>query len=138
MAQRERFRVPGLAAAPVYRGRILPRFCFARMFCLAGEDWCRSDGKPLRWVQWDPVVDPPLPLWLRDLGVRWVVCGGIHPRHRAALEAQGLEVAWGYRGPAEEALRRWARGEEGELCVSPGCRRGARRHGRPGRGTPRE
>lgn len=102
--------VPCAVAVPVYGTRVLPRFGMARTFWLA-----ESEGghgvRALGLREWDPTLEPRLPLRLVGQGVGGVLCGGIHPRFQADLEAAGLWVIGGQRGEAGEVAARWARGE---------------------------
>lgn len=117
MSQRLRPRREARVALPVYGARVLPRFCLARRFCVAASDRATGTARIVEDRVWDPVESPSLARWLRDLGVSGVVCGGIHPRHRVALENEGLWVAWGYRGEVEQALANWWEGRPGEPRV---------------------
>jgi predicted Fe-Mo cluster-binding NifX family protein len=126
--------LPLVVGIPVYAGRILPRFGIAREFLL-GEverEVPRVDG--VRIELWDPSDRRGVGAWLRSFGVQGVICGGIHPRFRVALEAEGLWVLWGYRGPADEVLRLWA---SGELTVQEreNCPRRRHRRSAPERGS---
>lgn len=94
-------------ALPCYENRVLPRFGAARTFVIA--DLRRDASAPPACIRkaWDPQGDPPLPAWLRQLGVEGVLCGGIHPRFQTALEAECLWVVWGFRGEIETVLQEW-------------------------------
>lgn len=110
-----------LIAIPCYGSRVLPRFGQAREFVFAEVD--PGDGVPrrLRRCNWDVCQEPQLARWLRREGIEAVLCGGIHPRFQLALGAEGIRVAWGFRGEVEEVLRQWLneRGPAKENCADP-------------------
>ncbi|MBI5440624.1 MAG: NifB/NifX family molybdenum-iron cluster-binding protein [Deltaproteobacteria bacterium] len=121
---------------PIYAGRVLPRFGVAREFLVASIERGTAKLVTIQTCRWREPSPEGIGAWLRSLGVEWVVCGGIHPRFLVALEAEGLRVVWGQRGPADEVLRQWARGEL-SVPKSPACPQRGRGCSSPG-GTPPE
>jgi predicted Fe-Mo cluster-binding NifX family protein len=122
-----------IIGVPIYGNRVLPRVGAAREFLLASVQRGTAQIQSVQTCRWGASPPEEIGPWLRGLGAEGVICGGIHPRFQVALEAEGLWVLWGQRGPADEVLRRWACGElslpETRSCPS-------RRHRCHGRGRP--
>jgi predicted Fe-Mo cluster-binding NifX family protein len=86
-----------------------------------------------RLLDLEDLYPEEIPARLAAEGVRVLFCGGIHPRFRAMLESEGIELYSGLIGPADTALQLYRQGrlESGQiLCAGESSQAGASGGGR--------
>jgi predicted Fe-Mo cluster-binding NifX family protein len=130
-------------AIPLFGDEVSPRFGCSTQFWVT--DNLHSTGPaPEEIEDVGSMIPRQVPAFLQSLGVTHVICGGLHHRFQADLEAVGIEVVSGVIGAAVAALAALREGRlepnqfvcRGRQGRGRGRGRGQGRRGQPSRRPP--
>ncbi len=95
-----------LIAMPLFGVEIAPRFCFTSQMLIVSLEGGRE-------IQRDTIDVVGLQWWerlnlLTEHSAKMLICGGFNRRFLPYAKERGLQVCWGYYGPADEILTKLA------------------------------
>lgn len=97
---------PLLIAIPNYDDRIFPRFDQAHTFYFAEIDLQQRRIESLTAHEC-PTLECDVCDWLQRMGVKGVICSGIHHHHQAKFQHIGIWLEWGRSGEIKSTLQQW-------------------------------
>lgn len=98
-------------AVPYYGSISSPPFGLSRLFFIAELDpETRTVAEVILGV-WDPKEESNLSTWLRQMGVKGIICSDAGSQYRIALNSDDIWIIWRQRGEAADLVERWANGE---------------------------
>lgn len=95
-----------MIAIPSYNDRIFPRFDQANEFCFAEINLKERSIETMTTHQC-PVLEHDMCCWLHKMGVKGVICSGIHHHHQVKFQQIGLWLIWGMSGNIKLTLQQW-------------------------------
>jgi predicted Fe-Mo cluster-binding NifX family protein len=111
-------------AIPVFLDRVSPRLdCARKLLILDIEKDRLVDKRELDISQWAP--DEKI-IFLKEMGIDQLICGGLRLQDRSGLHHFGIQVASPLYGEVETIIREYLNGKLTVPCCRAQIRRGRR------------
>jgi len=95
-----------IIAIPSYDERIFPRFDQAHEFYFAEVNLNTHIIEAIT-THSCPAQEHDTCSWLHKMGVKGIICSGIHHHHQLKFQQAGIWVVWGMSGDIKSTLQQW-------------------------------
>lgn len=102
---------PARIAVPYYGTISSPPFGLSRLYFVAEVDIETRSVIDITLAVWDPKAEANLSTWLRQIGVKGIICGDANSQYRSALNNENIWIIWRQEGEVAELVEKWANGE---------------------------
>ena len=106
-----------IVAIPSYDDRIFPRFDQAHEFYFA-EINLKTHIIEAISAQPCPAQEQDVCYWLSKMGVKGIICSGIHHHHQVKFQQAGIWVVWGMSGNIKSTLQQWLKDQPAMVAKS--------------------